>query len=132
MTGGEASALHPLPTVPTAPQTSRIRNSIPNPKGTNMAWPTTSRHKRGYGRQHVQLRAHLLAIEPLCRMCKAKGRTTPATIADHIRPLAQGGAMHDLSNLQPVCADCHQDKTNADKGHRVKKRISIDGWPVDD
>ena len=97
-----------------------------------MAWPTGSRDKRGYGRQHVKLRAYLLATEPLCRMCKAKGRTTAATIADHIRPLAQGGAAHDLANLQPVCADCHLDKTNADNGRRVKKRIAADGWPCDD
>ncbi len=85
--------------------------------------------QRGYGRQHRALRAQLLRQEPLCRLCRAKGRITPATIADHVRPIAQGGAVHDINNLQPVCAECHVDKSNADKGHRVKRRIGFDGWP---
>ena len=85
--------------------------------------------QRGYGRQHRKLREQLLKQEPLCRMCSAKGRVTAATIADHIVPIAKGGAVHDITNLQPVCAPCHQDKSNADKGHRVKPRIAADGWP---
>jgi 5-methylcytosine-specific restriction protein A len=89
-----------------------------------------SRHKRGYGRQHVRLRTQLLKREPLCRLCLAKGRVTPATIADHIVPIAKGGAIHDIENMQPLCAPCHQDKSNADKGHRVKPRIGVDGWPA--
>lgn len=92
-----------------------------------------SRHKRGYGRQHVALRAQLLAQEPLCRMCAAKGRVTAATIADHIVPIAKGGAVHDITNMQPVCEDCHDTKTRADNGWRApRKRIALDGWPVDD
>lgn len=93
-----------------------------------------SRHRRGYGRQHVRLRAQLLRQEPLCRLCLAKKppRCTPATIADHITPIAQGGAVHDINNLQPVCADCHRDKTLRDQGKRVKRQIGLDGWPVDD
>jgi 5-methylcytosine-specific restriction protein A len=88
-----------------------------------------SRHKRGYGREHVRLRELLLQQEPLCRLCKAAGRVRLATIADHIVPLAQGGAVHEITNLQPVCDECHQDKTNADNGRRVKPRIARDGWP---
>lgn len=86
-------------------------------------------NQRGYGRQHRKLREQLLRQEPLCRLCLAKGRVTAATIADHIRPIAQGGALYDLANLQPVCASCHQDKSNADRGFRVKRRILLDGWP---
>ena len=52
-----------------------------------------------------------------------------ATIADHIVPIAKGGAVHSSENLQPVCRECHQDKSNADKGHRVRPRIAADGWP---
>lgn len=68
--------------------------------------------KRGYGRPHQRLRAQLLAREPLCRLClrKTPPRHTVATIADHIKPLSQGGAMHDINNLQPVCEPCHQAK----------------------
>lgn len=85
--------------------------------------------ERGYGREYRRLRALLLKQEPLCRPCSAKGRPTIATMVDHIQPLAKGGAAHDLANLQPICSACHQDKNNRDKGHRVKPRITVDGWP---
>lgn len=87
--------------------------------------------KRGYGREHRRLRAILLAQEPLCRLCKAKGRTTAATIADHIKPIASGGAVHDIENLQPVCAPCHERKTLTDQGKRVRPTFGADGWPID-
>jgi 5-methylcytosine-specific restriction protein A len=88
--------------------------------------------QRGYGRQHRKLREQLLRQEPLCRLCKQKDptRVSVATIADHVVPIAKGGAIHEINNLQPVCAECHQDKSNLDKGHRVKRRISLSGWPV--
>jgi 5-methylcytosine-specific restriction protein A len=93
-----------------------------------------SRHKRGLGREHRQARAELLAREPLCRLCKQKTppRITVATIADHVIPRAMGGA-GDISNLQPVCATCHDDKTRLDLGWKPRrKRIGEDGWPIDD
>lgn len=93
-----------------------------------------SRHARGLGGQHQRNRAYLLAHEPLCRLCQQKNppRVTAATIADHIIPRAKGGT-GDLSNLQPVCAECHDRKTRADLGWKPpKRRISVDGWPEDD
>ena len=87
--------------------------------------------QRGYGRDHRRLRKILLAQEPTCRLCREKGRVSVATIADHIVPIAQGGAVHDINNLQPVCSDCHLDKTNADNGRRVKPRYGEDGWPIE-
>lgn len=98
---------------------------------TRRPWESTraSRHARGYGRVHVRLRALLLAQEPLCRMCTAKGRVTPATIADHVTPLAAGGERDTLENLQPLCAECHTAKTLKDQGKRAKRRVGLDGWP---
>jgi 5-methylcytosine-specific restriction protein A len=93
-----------------------------------------SRHRRGYGREHVRLRAILLRQEPLCRLCQQKNppRVTAATIADHVVPIAKGGAIHDLSNMQPVCAACHDEKTRADNGWRKPKPVTgLDGWPVE-
>jgi len=84
---------------------------------------------RGYGREYRRLRALLLKREPLCRPCNAKGRTTVATQVDHILAIANGGAAHDITNLQPICAECHQDKCNLDKGHRLRRRITEGGWP---
>ena len=101
---------------------------------TRAAWDHggKSRHRRGYGRQHVQLREELLRQEPLCRICKAKGRITAATIADHIVSIAKGGAIHDVANLQPLCRPCHDRKTLTEQGKRYKRQIDVDGWPVDD
>jgi len=85
--------------------------------------------QRGYGRQHQKLRKQLLEQEPLCRMCKGKGRITVATIADHVVSIAKGGAVHDIDNLQPLCLEHHQQKTLEEQGKRFKPRIGLDGWP---
>lgn len=91
-----------------------------------------SASQRGYGAQHQRLRKILLAREPLCRPCRAKGRVTEATIADHITPIAKGGAIYDLSNMQPVCAPCHDAKGRRDNGWKAKPRFGSDGWPCDE
>lgn len=62
------------------------------------------------GRANQARRRRLFAREPLCRSCVASGRVTMATIADHIVPLAEGGADTE-ANLQPLCASCHDAKT---------------------
>jgi 5-methylcytosine-specific restriction protein A len=85
--------------------------------------------ERGYGREYRRLRVKLLKAEPLCRPCGVKGRTTAATMTDHIVGLARGGAAHDLENLQPICRACHDEKSAREKGHRVRFRISPSGWP---
>jgi len=89
--------------------------------------------QRGYGQRHIKLRAILLAQEPLCRECNAKGRTTAATIADHIVSLAKGGAAYDLANLPPLCRPCHDRKTITKQGKRYRERktTGLDGWPVE-
>lgn len=102
---------------------------------TRTAWDHggKTRHQRGYGRQHVKLRAELLAREPLCRHCRAKGKAVVATIADHVVSLAKGGAVHDIDNLQPLCLDCHNDKTLREQGKTPRRRQTIgeDGWPIE-
>ena len=35
-------------------------------------------------------------------------------IADHIKPIARGGAMWDMNNLQTLCVDCNKVKTAED------------------
>lgn len=87
--------------------------------------------QRKGGRPWRRLRAHVLDQEPLCRLCMAKGRVTAATEVDHIIPLHKGGLEFEASNLRPVCAECHQDVTNETMGHRVKRPVGLDGWPID-
>lgn len=90
-----------------------------------MAWPTTSRHQRGYGTAHDKMRKHLLATVVTCEECERQGRTTAGTIADHILPLANGGT-GERSNYQLLCKDCSDAKTLADKGHVAAPQGGVD------
>jgi 5-methylcytosine-specific restriction enzyme A len=94
-----------------------------------MPWPTTSRHERGYGRDHERMRQHLLETVILCEECTRNGRVTAGTIADHIKPLAKGGT-GDRGNYQLLCGPCHEAKSLADKGARPRLQVDPDGWPI--
>jgi 5-methylcytosine-specific restriction protein A len=45
-------------------------------------------------------------------MCAARGLTVAATCVDHIVSKRKGGS-DAVENLQPLCSECHQRKTNA-------------------
>jgi 5-methylcytosine-specific restriction protein A len=60
-------------------------------------------------------------------MCK---RADLRGVVDHIKPLEQGGS-NDDANLQYLCNPCHVDKTNRDRGFRVKRAFGPDGMPLD-
>ena len=63
---------------------------------------------RGYGYEWQQARLEHLQREPLCRMCKAQGLVTLATVVDHIRPHNGNQELFwDRSNWQSLCARCH-------------------------
>jgi 5-methylcytosine-specific restriction protein A len=97
--------------------------------GQNMSKVPSSPDKRIRGRRAVALRKRRLYNEPLCRMCKAEGRTTIATVPDHIVPLAKGGEDVD-SNIRCLCAKHHDQVTREEFGHRKRVTIGADGWPV--
>ena len=91
-----------------------------------MRWDTDRRPEvtRLAGRANQQRRRRVLARDPFCYVCAASGRTTIATIADHVQPLAESG-MDDMRNLSGVgmagiCAECHTAKTQqeARRGRR--------------
>lgn len=97
-----------------------------------MAWPTTSRHSRGYGNEWTKLRKAIMARDShLCQPCLRNGTPTPATQVDHIKPKAKGGT-DAAGNLQAICTPCHDAKTIIDAGGKVKQRIALDGWPIED
>lgn len=81
----------------------------------------TSRQQRGYGAAHDAMRRLVLAEEPLCRACDAKGVVSATTIADHIVPKAEGGT-DDRSNYQGLCRPCHVAKTAAESGRARRRR----------
>ena len=58
-----------------------------------------------------EVRAAFLREHPLCVACKATDRVVAAKVADHIRPLKDGGERFDWVNLQGLCVSCHNRKT---------------------
>ena len=63
-------------------------------------------HER-YGSAWRRIRDRHLAREPLCEMCRERGRFVAATLVHHIKPLGDGGT-HDESNLMSLCVSCHE------------------------
>jgi len=59
-----------------------------------------------YGSDWKKIRARYIKANPLCELCKAKGRYVPAEVVHHIMELEHGGT-HDFENLQSLCKSCH-------------------------
>ena len=75
-----------------------------------------------------RLRASVLAGEPLCRMCQARGVVVEATDVDHI---SGDPSDNSTDNLQPLCHACHSLKTARDHGKDVYLGCDVDGMPLD-
>ncbi|MBM3190985.1 MAG: HNH endonuclease [Chloroflexi bacterium] len=58
--------------------------------------------RRGYDAAWRRIRAEYLRAHRDCEVCGY-----PATVADHIVPLAQGGT-HEATNLRALCRACHE------------------------
>lgn len=80
-----------------------------------------------------RLRAHHLAINPLCVMCRREGRTTMATVADHRTPhKGDLRLFFDPLNLDGLCQEHHSaDKQQIEK-RGYSTRIGPDGFPTDE
>lgn len=98
-----------MPDAPRKP-CGKCPNLQPCPNHPKVAWAASQARPRIRGAKLQQLRQALFTKEPLCRQCKANGRTSMAIIRDHIIPVAEGGT-DDPSNIQPLCGECSQVKT---------------------
>ena len=68
----------------------------------------TSRYQKLYGSEHWRRRAKAqMRQEPLCRMCLANSKVTPAQVADHIEKHGGNFNKFRLGALQSLCAACH-------------------------
>lgn len=77
---------------------------------------------RGYDARWRKIRASVLAEEPLCRMCKAKGFVTAASEVDHI----DGDAWNrKRDNLRPLCKPCHSSRTARDQAFGRKEKQTV-------
>lgn len=81
------------------------------------------------GRANQRRREALFLREPLCRECAKHGRTTIATIRDHVIPLAEGGT-ETVDNEQPLCNDCHATKTAEESARGVKRAFGGSTAPI--
>ena len=101
---------------------------------------TGTRHERGYGSTWDKLRKKVLERDMyLCQACKRDGILTPLGVkpydhaVDHIKPKAKGGT-DDEDNLEGLCADCHDAKTEREakegQGARPRPQFDDKGFPV--
>ncbi|GGB21428.1 hypothetical protein GCM10011380_08740 [Sphingomonas metalli] len=60
----------------------------------------------------------------VCEECRRQGRTTLGRIADHVKPLAEGGT-GERSNYQLLCQACSDAKGLKDKGQQARA-IGVD------
>jgi 5-methylcytosine-specific restriction protein A len=82
--------------------------------------------------QWQDIRRRRLTIEPLCRICAAKGLTIAASVCDHIKPHRGDVALFfDFNNTQSLCAPCHDIDKGHIEAHGFSKAVGADGYPTD-
>jgi 5-methylcytosine-specific restriction enzyme A len=65
-----------------------------------------------------RFRIWYLRNHPLCELCQAEGRNTPAAMVDHVVELKDGGDRLSEANAMSLCWKCHGVKTANEKNHR--------------
>jgi 5-methylcytosine-specific restriction protein A len=92
---------------------------------THRHWRTWYNDARWRARRKLQLQK-----QPLCEDCLAEGKTTPATIVDHVEP--HGGDLRKFFTgaLRSLCK-CHHDPKWADDKRGYSTAIGADGLPTD-
>jgi 5-methylcytosine-specific restriction endonuclease McrA len=72
-----------------------------------------------------------LQAEPLCRYCLDLGRTTPATIADHVVPHHGDERLFWEGPLQSLCYHCHNSVKKVEESRGYRLDVGVDGVPLD-
>lgn len=90
---------------------SRIKTVTP---GSWRSGKTSS--QRGYDYRWQKARAQFLLDNPLCVYCARIGRTTAASVVDHIIPhRGDRDLFWDQSNWQQLCRPCHDSVKQAEE-----------------
>ena len=75
--------------------------------------------------------ARQLLLEPLCRTCKAAGRVTAASVADHIVPHRGDVEAFWSNELAALCQHCHSQTKQREERRGHSDALDADGWPSD-
>jgi hypothetical protein len=108
----------------------------PEPSQGHGAAIRFAHHKRGWrdwyqlqswrNRAKAQLREH-----PLCAICLAESRITPAVLADHVQSHHGDWNKFRLGKLQSLCSRCHNSRKRLEETLGFSSAIGRDGWPID-
>jgi hypothetical protein len=106
-------------------------------RGSDRRSPEAAEYRKLYKTARwLRTRAKQLADEPLCRMCKARGRITAATVCDHVDPKTkQDPATFFDGPFQSLCDDpryrCHSRWKQQQEGRGYSMEIGEAGIPLD-
>lgn len=99
-----------------------------------------SAHANDYRRLYrttrwLKRRTRQLQAEPLCRTCRLAGRTTAATVADHIVPHRGDRALFYEGELQSLCDvepfRCHSRVKQREERLGFSPTVDAQGFPID-
>lgn len=76
------------------------------------------------------VRRSQLQAEPLCRACKAAGRTTPATVCNHLDKASKATDFF-AGPFSSLCAPCHDGGEQKAESAGFSAAAGLDGWPTD-
>ena len=88
-----------------------------------MAW--RSGPSRTSSVEHRRWREAVLRRDRFVCRLRLPGCTGRATEADHVVPVAEGGACYDPANGQGACASCHAVKTAAEAARGRSRRSRL-------
>jgi 5-methylcytosine-specific restriction enzyme A len=81
--------------------------------------------------QRWRVRAkHQLQVQPLCCLCEAKDKITPATVADHFPPHKGDYNAFLRGPIRSLCKACH-DALSGFVHKPYSSAVGPDGFPLD-
>lgn len=99
---------------------------------TRKSWDLDGKRNSLYGRKWRKRRAQFLSENLYCSMCKKTGKTTLATVVDHIQPHRGDELLFwDQNNWQGLCSHHHNSSKAIEEIRGYSDLLSADGWPVD-
>lgn len=88
---------------------------VPCSSHPRKTWSQGSAASRGYGAEHARCRRVILQAGTPCAVCQR-----PASILDHVIPLAEGGRS-ERANYQPLCVRCSRAKTRSEQQRGIER-----------